>query len=429
MYRNSIAFSCALVCAFTTTSVQAQKGQNAISALVESALNRNREIQATRQRVAEAQGLLRQAGVRPNPTLEIEGGTGRPLKTKGEEEYSAGYFHPIELGGKRGKRISVAEISVSLAEAELDERARQLAYDVKSHAIDALTDREKSRALDRLASANQQAYKLVEARAKEGDAPKLDAQLLLVEQNRTEAQRSSLAGRLEADFVEIRRLVGLDSGTVVTIGDSLPTATRGFTLAELQQTALNKRPDARVANLIANQGEAEVTLARAQSWPDVTVSARYIRRYSAFDQLGLNSAGVASPLRDEDDVLMFGLSIPLFTGKKNQGNIQAANARATGNALRRQHLEQSIPLEVEAAFRRLTAAKNALAVYDRGIVAQSEQNLQVIREAYQLGQLRLLDVLNEQRRLSDTELAYIDAKAEFAKALIELERAVGGDLI
>ena len=39
-----------------------------------------------------------------------------------------------------------------------------------------------------------------------------------------------------------------------------------------------------------------------------------------------------------------------------------------------------------------------------GVVGQSNKNLAVVREAYQLGQLRLLDVLNEQRRLTDTEL-------------------------
>src|SRR5262249_42475583 len=162
----------------------------------------------------------RQAGIRPTPTLEVEGGTGRPLGTTGEEEYSAGYFHPIELGGKRDKRVSVAEFSVSLAEAELDERILQLSFDVRSHSIDALVDQEKDKALERLAGINEQAYKLVEARVKEGDVARLDAQLLLVEQNRTEAQRASLAGRLAADLVELRRLAGLDASAIVTVGDS-----------------------------------------------------------------------------------------------------------------------------------------------------------------------------------------------------------------
>jgi cobalt-zinc-cadmium efflux system outer membrane protein len=87
-----------------------------------------------------------------------------------------------------------------------------------------------------------------------------------------------------------------------------------------------------------------------------------------------------------------------------------------------------VPLEIEAAYHRWQAAQNARVVLSQGVVDQSEKNLAVIRQAYQLGQLRLLDVLNEQRRLLDTELAYIDTKAELARAEAELEHAVGGAL-
>ena len=62
------------------------------------------------------------------------------------------------------------------------------------------------------------------------------------------------------------------------------------------------------------------------------------------------------------------------------------------------------------------------------MVEPSTANLTVIREAYKLGQLRLLDVLNEQRRLVDNELAYIDAQADASRGWAEVERAIGGNL-
>jgi cobalt-zinc-cadmium efflux system outer membrane protein len=65
---------------------------------------------------------------------------------------------------------------------------------------------------------------------------------------------------------------------------------------------------------------------------------------------------------------------------------------------------------------------------NRGVLAESEKNLSVIRQAYNLGQLRLLDVLNEQRRLLETQLSYIDSEAELARSVAELERAAGGEL-
>ena len=39
-----------------------------------------------------------------------------------------------------------------------------------------------------------------------------------------------------------------------------------------------------------------------------------------------------------------------------------------------------------------------------------------------------MDVLNEQRRLIDTQMTYIDAESDVRRGVIELERAVGGDL-
>src|SRR2546430_2107002 len=81
-----------------------------------------RDVLALRQRVVQAQGLKRQAGIHPAPTLEAEGASTRPLGSAGEEAFSAAFTQPIETSGKRTNRVRVAELSITLAEAELDER-------------------------------------------------------------------------------------------------------------------------------------------------------------------------------------------------------------------------------------------------------------------------------------------------------------------
>ncbi len=427
MNWKTFVFPVATLCLATATHAQ-NPTRGVFDDLVEGAIRTNRELLAARERIREAQGLLRQAGVRPNPTLEVEGGTGRPLGTQGEEEYSAGYFYPLETGGKRSKRVRVAELSITLAQAEVDERARQLAYDIKTKALETLSNREKASALERLLGVTRQAYQLTAGRVREGDAPRLDAQLLLVEENRAEAQRTSAAGRAEAAVIELRQLIGLTPADKIPLGDGIPVETRSATLETLQERALKERADVRVARLLEQQGSSAVVLVEAQGSPDITLSARYTHRTSQFDQFGLTAQGALSPLRDRDNIVTFGTSIPLFTRKKNAGNVQAAMARTSEARLRREFLELSIPLAVEAAYRRWIAAKATLSVFNSGIVEQSEKNLTVVRQAYQLGQLRLLDVLNEQRRLVDTELAFIDAKADLVKSVVELERATGVNL-
>ena len=168
----------------------------AVNELIQTAVERNRELLAVRQRVVEARGLLRQAGVRPASSLQLGGATGSPLGSPGKEEYSAAYSQPIETGGKRDKRLQVAEKGVGLAEAELAERTLRLATEIKLRYLDAVTDEARLAALDRLIGTYRESLKLIEARVREGDAAPLDSQLLLVEVSRAEAQKRTVAGRI-----------------------------------------------------------------------------------------------------------------------------------------------------------------------------------------------------------------------------------------
>jgi cobalt-zinc-cadmium efflux system outer membrane protein len=400
-----------------------------VDQLIQQAFEQNREVLAAQQRVAEARGLLRQAGVRPAPTVESNAASGRPLGTKGEEEFAVGYFQPIEVGGKRPKRVLVAEKGLELAEAELAERKRQLAYDIKNRYIDAVAAKEKVAAIDRIVAVNREAHRLVDARVQRDDAAPLERQLLLVELNRTEAQRATTAGQAQSAQSELLRTIAVNvNGPGMALAKENVPPPVAASLEDIRRQALESRPDLRAMRMLSSQAAAEFDLAEALGRSDLTVFAQYARRYSQFED-PLRTTGSGSPLlQDRDNILTLGISIPLQTRKRNQGNVEAALARQTAAKFRREHLELTIPIEVEAAWGRYQAARSTVAILNRGVLDESEKNLSIIRQAYNLGQLRLLDVLNEQRRLLETQLSYIDSEAELARSLAELERAAGGEL-
>lgn len=393
---------------------------------VDIAITRNREYLALNERIRETEALLRQAGVRPFPTIEVDGATGRPLGTVGEEEFSAGYFQPIETAGKRQKRLSVARFGVELARTEIEERKRQLTFDVKTRYADAVTAYRKLEAVRALLQIDRENYDLTNARVQAGDAAPLEAALFLTEANKTKAQQITYNGRLAGALSELRRTIGLNGSDALDLEFTFTPIPDLASLSELQRRA-NDRADVRALRITERQGEAETELARAEGRADLTASARYGHRDSRFDAFGLSTSGATVPLRNRDNILTLGISIPLFAGNRNRGNIEAAEARTAGTRQRRAFLETVIPQEVENANRRLDAAKQAMELL-AGVVDQSEANLKVIRQAYNLGQLRALDVLNEQRRLVDTRLSYIDAQMEAVQALIDLERATGGPI-
>jgi cobalt-zinc-cadmium efflux system outer membrane protein len=399
-----------------------------IDEAVRAALSANREYLAARERVAEAQALLRQAGLRPQPAIEVEAATGALTGSSGDAEYSAAYFHTFETGDKRGKRIAIARLGVALAEAEVQERERLLAAEVRARFVASAAEQLKLAAVRSFAPLTDESYKLTMRRVELGDAAPLEQQLWFAEANRIQAQQAVFAASSDAALVELKIAVGAPKEHAFETIPSLRVAFRPVTLAELQEHALNHRPDLRVLKLLGEQSAAETNLAQAEARANITGSARYTRSSVRFHQFGFSESGAVVPIGDTHNILTFGVSIPLFGGRRAGPLTDAARSRETQQRLRREHLARTIPQEVEAAYRRWNGAMRAVELLRSGVVEPSQATLTVIREAYRLGQLRLFDVLNEQRRLFDQQMSYIEAQAEAARAYVELERAVGGNL-
>ena len=429
MRGRTILFPCALLFpALLLGAQQSASTPSIVDELVRTGIANNKDLTAVRERIVEAKGLSRQARVFPSPTLDLSGSTGKPLGTIGEEEYGAGVSQNIETFGKRSKRVRFADYSVGIAEAEFRQRSAELAYQIRTGYAELCAEHEKVKLLADLIGFNQDSLRLTEARVKEGDIAPLEANLLKVEIARAGVSLKSAQGRLASAELDLRRLVGLDESAPIPATDSAP-APPPPPLETLKQQALEKRPDLLSARLQEAQESAGIALAKAEARPDVTLSAGYSKQNSQFDGLfGFNSSGTLSPIRDQVDILTFGVSIPLRTSRSGAGNVQAASSKASGARLRREYLERNIPIEVEATYQRWRTSADSLQMLQSGVLDPSSANLSVIREAYKLGQLRLLDVLNEQRQLVDTQMEYIDAQADVARTWAELERTAGGDL-
>ncbi len=400
---------------------------NTVDGLVRAGLASNRDVQAVQQRIAEAKGVARQAGVRPTPSVALSGASGDALGSVGESAYSAQYSQTVETFGKRGKRIDVAQFAIGSAEAELQERSAQLAYGIRASFAELMSERHKVQLLGDLATLNQNALRLTEARVHEGDVAPLEASLLRVEVNQSKILQASAQGRLVSAELELRRLTGVGPAAVLPSQDE--EIHPPMPLEALKERALEDRADLKSARFAERQGQAATKLASAEAKPDLTFSGGYARQNNQFDGLfGQTAAGALAPIKDQNDILNFGISLPLRTARSNLGNVEAASARTAGARLHREYLERTIPLEVEAAYRRWTVAINSVDTLRAGVIDPSTANLSVIREAYRAGQLRILDVINEQRRLADAQSAYIDAQTDVARSWADVERAIGGDL-
>ncbi len=402
------------------------RGQS-VDELIRRALANNREYLAGAQRVLEAEALLRRAGVRPGPTLEMEGGSTALLGAPGSQDYSIAYFQPFETGGKRDKRLQAARLAVALAKAEADENKRRLTLEVRQRYIEALNARRRLAVLAEVGRVNEETLRLIAARVDEGDAAPLEKRLLETDLNRAEVDRVRAEAKFETAVLELKRLGALDDTRPLLDSEPAMPATTG-SREELVRRALELRTDLRVLRLAEEEARSGVALAQADSAPNLSASARYSYRSATFDQFGFDSRGTLTPVRDRENLLAFGISVPLFTGRKNQGNVEAAVAREHEARLVREHLAEAIPREVDAALRKWRAARRAVDIFDRTIVHGAELNVTIVRQAWQIGHLRFIDVLNEQRRVVDLRLARVEAETDLETAWADLEHTVGGDI-
>lgn len=405
--------------------ISAAGAADSLQQLVEQALRGNPDLLAARQRLAEAQGLLRQAGLRPNPAIDLSVASGDPLNSRGERQFEVGYSHIFELGGKRARRVDAARIEAALAGLEIADRERQLRARVKTRYYEALAAMRNLGNARRLLELNRKSYELAQARTREGEGALLEQGLLHVEVNRIDSDRLLYESQVERAVIDLRLLAGMDQGGVLRVAEPLAPPAVAVDAGRLLEQALAGRPDIHAARLEERLAEAELRLARAGAAPDLVATGRYTYSQSRFDQYGFaRPGGPVVPLRDTDNILTAGVSISLPIRNRNQGIIEAAIARGRAARLRRAALESSVRQEVLKLVNQFQAAQRALDVFNE-VLRQSQENLRIVQGAFELGDLRLFETIQEQRRLLEAQRSYTDLLRDTNIAVAELERAVG----
>jgi outer membrane protein, heavy metal efflux system len=410
--RNT-AIAAAGVVAAPPALVDPVQGVSSVD-LIARARASNQELAAARLEIERARARVQQAGLRPNPTLDFEQQRG-VFNSPGERVTTVGISVPLEMGGKRTRRLNLAQAELEVAQADVAERERRLAAEVRAAYVEALT---AQRELDITEGLNR-----LDTQTVRGDAAPLEVNLLRVELDRLRSRRALVEGRLQAALLKLKALAGVPLAELLKVREELaqpilrdPPAT----LEAAVEIALRTRPDLRMARLMEEAAQAGFKLAKAHAVPDIIVSARYGTSQNSFDDTPIGF------LTDRDKLFSVGVSIPLPLFNRNQGAKAEAATTIAQSQRRREFVESVVRAEVGSALARYQAAQAALAMFEQGVIARSNDNIRAIRVAYDVGAFRVTDLIAEQRRLVDSQREYTEALAERYRALADLQSAMGG---
>src|SRR5271163_4854111 len=188
----------------------------------------------------------------------------------------------------------------------------------------------------------------------------------------------------------------------------------------LPSTLLERRPDIREAEQLLVAANAEIGVAKAQFFPQISLTGSgggAFGRSSLFSSLMSSQTGIWS----------YGVQVtqPIFTGGALRGNLHLAES---------QH-EQALIAYKQAIQRAFGDVSDALIGYQKfyevrvrqeQAVADLEESVRLSIMRYQGGTATYLEVLDGQRSLFAAELTLAEARGNEYQSLVQLYRALGG---
>ena len=397
-----------------------------LRALIRTALQQNYDVRIAASRVLEANAQLGITRADQFPTLSAGAGIGdvRTAQAKflpkfetsiGQVNLSAaweldfwGKFRRATeaaranlLASKWARQEVVSTLVANVADAYFQLRALDLQLEISKHTLDS---RQESLHLTRIL-ANGGATSLLDVRQAEQLVFTAGAEIPALEQQ-VEQQENFLSILLGQNPGDIPR------GQTLTEQRQPPQVPPG-----LPSSLLERRPDIRQAEEQLVAANAEIGVARAAYFPDISLSGSGGFQSSALTNLFSGPAGAWS----------FGASLaqPIFTGGRLRSGVRLAEAQQQTATL---FYQQSI----QEAFR---SVSDALVAYRKTREFRTQQELlfESAKDAARLSQMRYtggatgyLEVLTNETNAFSAELGLVHARLNELLALVQLYEALGG---
>src|SRR5262245_29244192 len=258
-------------------------------------MEKNLDLQAARYRLERTKADQIAARLRPNPGLTVSGDQfafSGPTPFGRLYEVSAAYSETIELGGKRQLRESVAEMTVSTAEAQLEDTMRRGLAEVKRLYYDALLARYNVEVTIENRQTFEQLVQFNLTRFQEGAIPEGDLIKVRLERMKFESAVKQAELSLRQATIRLLEKVGESSFEGQNVAGEMNFRLANLDRDSLRQLALTDRPDVRAAAQEVEAANERLNLEHARAKPDINPFAGYKR-------VG------------NDDTIIFGVNVPL----------------------------------------------------------------------------------------------------------------------
>jgi cobalt-zinc-cadmium efflux system outer membrane protein len=398
----------------TQSQTSTAKRPITVSDAVSIFLRQNFQLIAARYDIDTAEAEKLTARLRPNPEVTV-GFEGVPLNFSGnllaEQQYAYNISQTFELGGKRGKRMGVANANAEVARAEFETVLWQLTNDLKRKFYAVIL----AKSLLDLANQNEATFEEVVKHTSElvqaGEVSGLDLTRLEVEKLRFDTDLANAQRDYEVALRDLRVTLGGDYRTMeIDALGSLDPQSYDFTFPDLRDKALAARPDLKAAKLSEQAADQSIRLQDAQRIPDLDLAA------------GINQVPGGTSF------FTYGVGITLPVHDRNQGERAKARIEKEKAQNQQRAVTNQILGDVDKALVAFEIQKRRVDLYRTGVIAKVNSIQDLTEYSLKAGESSVLDLLDAIRTRRETLAGFYQTLFDYQSALLDLELATATPL-
>jgi outer membrane protein, heavy metal efflux system len=377
---------------------------------IAEALARNPELIALRQQYEAARAAPALERYLGSPMLEAQiwGWPITTLNPARTDMYMLTAEQELPGKGKRAARTLVAQRDAEISQQLIAVRANEILSDLRQAYVDLAFTREAFELYAQQTNLLQEITETATLRYAAGEGVQHHTVVALVDVAGVEKERIAAEARAQATEARLNTLLGRPPSQPV---EPLEPVVSTLQVQEAEQLALARHPDVAMVEAEVAREEAELERLRGERRPDYVVGGGYMLVPGEAGAWTAR-AGITWP------------NAPWSRGRLHAA-IDLQSKRVEAAKARRAVIAAQLREGIREAVVRLNAAERHVRLIESTVLPQIEHAFELTRLAYATGEGPFTDILETRRTLLSTQLEYLEAQANVARARADLETAAG----